>query len=106
MSKNQNANVRVVDVVRSFGSGEQAVHVLRGINLEVNAGEMIGLYGPSGSGKSLLLKLIAGFFQPDEGEIVINNKAIFSHRRRINSATLRHSRSGRILSSWRNRSAS
>jgi molybdate transport system ATP-binding protein len=42
------------------------------------------VFGPSGGGKSLLLKIIAGFFQPDEGEIQVNGKTLFSSKRQIN----------------------
>ena len=42
----------------------------------------IVVFGPSGSGKSLLLKMIAGFFDPDQGEICVDGQTLFSHRRK------------------------
>jgi putative ABC transport system ATP-binding protein len=56
-------------IVKSFGSGEDAVQVLRGIDLEVPAGEMTFLVGPSGCGKTTLLSVIAGLLNPSQGDL-------------------------------------
>ncbi|MGB5659857.1 MAG: ABC transporter ATP-binding protein [Thermoanaerobaculia bacterium] len=50
--------------------------VLREISLEVEPGEVLVLLGPSGSGKTTLLRLIAGFEQPDEGQILVANEDV------------------------------
>jgi len=55
----------------SLGSGAARVHILKGISLDVDAGEAIGLVGPSGSGKSTLLMTMAGLERPDSGRITI-----------------------------------
>ncbi|MCC5979323.1 MAG: ABC transporter ATP-binding protein [Salinarimonas sp.] len=55
----------------SLGSGAARVHILKGISLDVAAGEAIGLVGPSGSGKSTLLMVMAGLERPDSGRITI-----------------------------------
>ncbi|MGN6548739.1 MAG: ABC transporter ATP-binding protein [Pararhizobium sp.] len=55
----------------TLGRGASAVHVLKGIDLEVTAGEAVGIVGPSGSGKSTLLMVLAGLERLDSGEIVI-----------------------------------
>ncbi len=63
--------VRAKGVTRTFGTGASAVHVLRGVDLEVRAGELIALYGPSGSGKTTLLNLIGALDRPTQGEIEV-----------------------------------
>ena len=64
--------VEVRNLRKSFG----AHPVLKGINLSVEAGEIFVVMGPSGSGKSVLLKHIIGLETPDEGEILINGEPI------------------------------
>jgi phospholipid/cholesterol/gamma-HCH transport system ATP-binding protein len=51
-------------------------HVLRGINLTVNEGELISILGPSGCGKSVTLKHIVGILQPDRGEVWVDGQFV------------------------------
>jgi len=62
------------NVERHYRSGERALHVLRGVDLELRAGEMTGLIGPSGSGKSTLLHVAGLLEQPDSGQVFFNGK--------------------------------
>ncbi len=48
--------------------------VLRGVNLAINAGEILGIIGPGGHGKSVLLRLLAGLLQPDEGRVLVDGR--------------------------------
>jgi putative spermidine/putrescine transport system ATP-binding protein len=64
--------VRFVDVCRSFGDVRAIDHV----SFEVEDGEFFSLLGPSGSGKTTCLRLIAGFEQPDAGEILIHGQSV------------------------------
>ena len=64
----------VKDLKKSFGSVSNKVEVLKGINFEVNKGEICVLLGPSGSGKSTLLNIIGGIDDADSGYVSINNE--------------------------------
>lgn len=57
----------VTDLVKTFGSGETATHVLRGLDLTLGTGEMAALLGPSGSGKSTLLTILGTLMRPTSG---------------------------------------
>lgn len=63
--------LRMNNVHKFYGEGDNRVEVLRGINCEVNDGEICVLLGPSGSGKSTLLNIIGGIESADEGCIDI-----------------------------------
>jgi lipoprotein-releasing system ATP-binding protein len=58
-------------VARTFRQGRSALHVLKGVDLEVAEGELVALVGPSGAGKSTLLHLAGLLETPDAGEIAI-----------------------------------
>jgi lipoprotein-releasing system ATP-binding protein len=59
--------LQVSDLVKTFGTGEAATRVLRGLNLTLAQGEMAALLGPSGSGKSTLLTILGTLMQPTSG---------------------------------------
>ncbi|MBI1853253.1 MAG: ABC transporter ATP-binding protein [Planctomycetes bacterium] len=60
--------VHARNVVKTYGSGTSAVTALRGIDLDVNVGELLMLVGPSGCGKTTLISVIAGILDQDSGE--------------------------------------
>ncbi len=62
------------DVVRRYISGDRTLEVLRGVDLELRAGEMTGLVGPSGSGKSTLLHVAGLLEKPDSGAVFLNGR--------------------------------
>lgn len=57
----------VTNLVKTFGSGEAATHVLRGLDMTLETGQMAALLGPSGSGKSTLLTILGTLMQPTSG---------------------------------------
>ena len=58
---------RAEALTRTYGEGASAVHALRGVDLELPAGEVVVLLGPSGSGKSTLLNILGGLDRPSSG---------------------------------------
>jgi lipoprotein-releasing system ATP-binding protein len=59
-------------LTRSYVAGERTLEVLKGIDLEVRPGELVGLVGPSGSGKSSLLHAAGLLEHPTAGTIIVN----------------------------------
>jgi putative ABC transport system ATP-binding protein len=64
--------IRTRNLTKELPLGKVVVHALRGVNLDIYAGEMVGIVGPSGSGKSTLLGLIGGLDKPTQGTIEID----------------------------------
>ena len=63
----------VEELRKGFGSGRRRLEVLKGINLNVEKGELVSLMGPSGCGKSTLLNIIGGLLEADSGNITLEN---------------------------------
>lgn len=60
--------IRAKGITKSFG----ALQVLKGIDLEINKGEVVSIVGPSGSGKTTLLQILGTLDSPDSGTLLIN----------------------------------
>ena len=60
----------------SFRYGEKAPWILKDVSLKVEEGERVGLIGPSGYGKSTLVKILAGYLRPLEGEVLLDGKSL------------------------------
>jgi len=87
---NGNALIRVRDLDKTYRRGEETIHVLQGLNLDVDKGEYVAFMGPSGSGKTTLLNLIGGLDVPSDGTITVAGEEI-------------NRMSGRKLAAWRAR---
>ena len=69
--------LKVTDLTKTYLQGTEEIHVLKGLQFEVQDGEICAVLGQSGSGKSTLLGLLAGLDQPNQGQIQIGEQ-IFS----------------------------
>jgi putative ABC transport system ATP-binding protein len=67
---------RTRGLTKTYGEGRSAVHALRGVDLEIPAGEIVVLLGPSGSGKSTLLNIIGGLDRATAGEAFFRDQAL------------------------------
>ncbi len=66
--------IKIKNVCKSFKN----IEVLKNINIELESGKIYGLYGRNGAGKSVLLKIICGFYVPTSGEILYNGENLNS----------------------------
>ena len=64
--------ISIKDLYKSFGD----LHVLKGISLDLHKGENIAVLGKSGTGKSVLIKIISGLLKPDKGEVIVLGKNV------------------------------
>jgi len=62
--------------IKSLNAYYDKLHVLKDINLNVEKGEILSLIGPSGSGKSSLLKMLVGLLKPKSGNVILNNNQL------------------------------
>jgi putative ABC transport system ATP-binding protein len=76
MTSDRQIVLRVANLTKAYRSAGERIEVLRGVNLEVAAGERVALTGESGSGKSTLLHLIAGLDHADSGEIRLADMSV------------------------------
>ena len=79
-----NPILQVNDVHKRF----PGVHALRGVELEVMPGEIHALLGENGAGKSTLIKVIAGVYRPDSGDIVFEGEKIVCERVYFDQGTI------------------
>ena len=71
-TQNGHVIVRVIGVTRTFRLGKVDVQALKGVDLEIRAGEYLSIMGPSGSGKSTLFNMIGGLDKPTDGKVFID----------------------------------
>ena len=70
--------LRVENLTKIYGKGENAVHALDGVSFSVKKGEFIAIIGPSGSGKSTLLHILGGVDRPTSGTVLMDGKDVYA----------------------------
>lgn len=68
--------LEAIELIKRYTVGPNTLEVLKGIDLSVNKGEILGIVGPSGAGKSTLLHLLGGLDEPTEGVVKLEGKDI------------------------------
>jgi len=91
--------VKVEGATKTYQQGHVEVHALRGLDLEVHAGELTALYGPSGSGKTTLLNLIGALDRPTSGRVFIEGRDLGVLSRR-DLSHLRRDRIGFVFQAY------
>lgn len=71
--------IRMENLTKTYGSGDMAVPVLKGVNLEIYPGEVVGLLGASGSGKTTLLHCLGAIIDPTSGKIELGGEVIYDN---------------------------
>lgn len=70
--------LRVENLCKTYGKGENAVHALNDVSFSVKKGEFVAIIGPSGSGKSTLLHILGGVDQPTSGRVIMDGCDVYA----------------------------
>ena len=72
--------LKVENLNKTYGKGDNKVEALKNINLTIDKGEFVAIVGASGSGKSTLLHLLGGLDRPTSGNVVIDGESIYDYK--------------------------
>ena len=75
--------IRIEGIKKRYGSGDTAVDALKGVDMQVEPGEVVGLIGPSGSGKTTMLKCLGAVIEPSGGRMTLGDELIYDNGWRI-----------------------
>src|SRR5438105_9385400 len=96
---NNGVLVNLIDVHKTYRSGEMEVLAVRGVSLEIQRGEFVALMGASGSGKSTLMNLLGCLDRPTRGQYLLDNTDV-SHLNRDQLADVRNGKLGFVFQSF------
>jgi len=91
--------IQTIDITKIFGMGDVSVAALKGIDVEIAAGEFVAIMGPSGSGKSTLLHILGCLSQPTAGTYILDGDDISSMDKR-QLATIRNRKIGFVFQNY------
>jgi putative ABC transport system ATP-binding protein len=84
--------IKLEDITKTYPMGKRELKVLRGVNLDIDQGELVAIMGPSGSGKSTMLNLMGCLDKPTSGKYILDGKEVS----RLSSGELAHVRGKKI----------
>jgi putative ABC transport system ATP-binding protein len=95
----QRTIIETMNVTKVYGMGDISVSALKGINLQIQAGEFVAIMGPSGSGKSTLMHILGCLSQPTSGEYILDGVDV-SHLDKTQLASIRNQKLGFIFQAY------